>query len=553
MLLSLAIRDFVIVDTLELDFAAGFTVLTGETGAGKSIIIDALSLLLGGRGDGSLVRSGRDRAELSARFDLSRVPALGNWLGEQALADDSGELLVRRMLDANGRSRCFVNGHAATLAQLKTAGEWLIDIHGQHAHQSLVKTDTQRDLLDAYAQAEALVSQVRQQHADWQSARQARLDAEQHAAAYALERERLTWQISELSDLNLQAGEWDTLGQQHQRLANAAELQSEAQIALNALSDDDGNLISALAQLQGRLTRLCAMDNRLAPITALLDSVDAELRETLYALRDYVEDVEQNPQELAQVEKRIDTLHAAARKFRLRPEDLPQRLADWQQQLAALDDVADMDALIAREADALLSLRQIASQLSARRQQAASELAARISAEMHCLAMEGSQFDIVLTALEQPNAYGAESVEYHVAANAGTPLRPLAKVASGGELSRISLALQVVTSEVAAVPTLIFDEVDVGIGGRVAEVVGKLLKRLGDRYQVLCITHLPQVAARGDVQWQVAKSGEGETGSVVSRIRPLNSKERVEEIARMLGGEQITPTTRRHAKEMLVG
>ena len=553
MLLSLAIRDFVIVDTLELDFTAGFTVLTGETGAGKSIIIDALSLLLGGRGDGSLVRAGCERAELSARFDLARLPVLADWLAEQALADEGGELLVRRMLDASGRSRCFLNGRAATLAQLKTAGEWLVDIHGQHAHQSLVKPDTQRELLDAYAQSGELVASVAERHRVWQDARQARLDAEQHAAAYALERERLTWQINEVNELNPQPGEWDTLGQQHQRLANAAELQDEARHALNALSDDEGNLISAVAQLQGRLTRFAGVDTRLAPVAALLDSVDAELREALYALRDYVEDIEQNPEELAQVEKRIDALHACARKFRLRPEDLPQRLADWRQQLAELDNVADLDGLLASEAEALSALREAAEVLSVRRRRAASELAERISAEMHTLAMAGSRFDIVLTPLATPGAHGAESVEYQVAANAGSPLRPLAKVASGGELSRISLALQVVTSAVAAVPTLIFDEVDVGIGGRVAEVVGKLLQRLGEQYQVLCITHLPQVAARGDVQWQVSKSGEGEAGAVISRIRPLSSKERVEEIARMLGGEQITATTRRHAREMLAG
>ncbi len=295
MLLSLAIRDFVIVDTLELDFTAGFTVLTGETGAGKSIIIDALSLLLGGRGDGSLVRAGCERAELSARFDLARLPVLADWLAEQALADEGGELLVRRMLDASGRSRCFLNGRAATLAQLKTAGEWLVDIHGQHAHQSLVKPDTQRELLDAYAQSGELVASVAERHRIWQDARQARLDAEQHAAAYALERERLTWQINEVNELNPQPGEWDTLGQQHQRLANAAELQDEARHALNALSDDEGNLISAVAQLQGRLTRFAGVDTRLAPVAALLDSVDAELREALYALRDYVGDIEQNP------------------------------------------------------------------------------------------------------------------------------------------------------------------------------------------------------------------------------------------------------------------
>ena len=549
MLLTLSIRYFVIVDALELEFARGFTVLTGETGAGKSIILDALGLLLGGRGDGALVREGCDRAELAASFDIAALPELTDWLAEQELAGDDNELLIRRVLDGNGRSRCWLNGQPVTLAQLKTAGEWLIDIHGQHAHKSLTKTDIQRKLLDAYAGAGEVAAAVRSAFEAWQSVKKIRQDAERHAAEFERERERLEWQISELAELDLREGEWDELSQTHGRLANAAELIDTAQWATDALSEADDNVLSTINQLQTRLGRMADVDARLKDAVELLDSVEAELREAVYSLRNYSSDVEQDPGELVRIEARIDKLYGLARKYRIRPEELPGKLAAWREELSRLAASADIDELIAQESRLERHYREVADQLSIARQRAAVELGERISEEMQGLAMSGARFAIELAPLAAPSGAGMESVEYLVAANAGTSLRPLAKVASGGELSRISLALQVVTSQVAAVPTLIFDEVDVGIGGRVAEVVGKLLKRLGERYQVLCVTHLPQVAACGNAHWQVSKTAS--QGRTTSRIDALDEPQRIDEIARMLGGEHITDTTRRHAAEML--
>ncbi|MDN0081933.1 DNA repair protein RecN [Crenobacter sp. SG2305] len=549
MLLSLTVNDFVIVDELALEFGSGFTVLTGETGAGKSIILDALSLLLGDRADGSLVRESAERAELAAHFDIGRLPDLSAWLADNELAGDDGELLVRRLIDKSGRSRNFINGQAATLAQLKTVGEYLVDIHGQHAHQSLMRADSQRNLLDAYAGSQALAHDVRDAYLSWQNARRARNDAEKMARESEIERERLTWQINELAELNLEQDEWNTLNQTHSRLANAVELVQSAELAVDALSEMDGNCLSILAQVQSRLAKLSGFDSRLAETLALLDSVDAELREVVYSLRDYAGDIDDDPQTLANVEARIDTLMSTARKYRVQPPELLEKLADWQQQLAQLEASSDLDALAVAETACLARYRSLAEALSGKRRQAAAELSKRISGEMQHLAMGGARFAIELAALSEPSAHGLESIEYLVAANAGTSLRSLAKVASGGELSRISLAMQVVISQVASVPTLIFDEVDVGIGGRVAEVVGKLLKDLGARYQVLSITHLPQVASCGDAHWQVSKSEH--KGRVTSSITPLSTEERVLEIARMLGGMEITETTRQHAAEML--
>lgn len=549
MLLTLNVKDFVIVDQLQLEFEPGFTVLTGETGAGKSIILDALGLLLGDRAEAGQIRDGADRAEISASFDIAHQPDLQAWLADNALSGDDSELLIRRLVDRNGRSRSFINGQQATQSQLKNMGEYLVDIHGQHAHQSLVRPEMQRGLLDAYAGASQLSRDVRAAWQDWQYARKAREDAEKRLRESEVERERLTWQIGELAELALQADEWPQLNQQHSRLANAAELAQSAQSAVDVLSDMDGNCLSLLSQVQNRLGKLSGFDTRLAESLALLDSVDAELREVVYSLRDYGSSFDDDPQQLIEVEARIDALMGMARKYRCQPEDLPKKLADWQTQLAALEAATDQEALATAEAAALARYRAQAESLSGKRRQAASELSVRISTEMQRLAMEGARFAIELSAASEPTAHGLETIEYLVAANQGSTLRPLAKVASGGELSRISLAMQVVISQVASVPTLIFDEVDVGIGGRVAEVVGKLLKQLGQRYQVLCVTHLPQVASCGDQHWRVSKSSAA--GRTVSRIAPLDAEGRVLEIARMLGGEDITATTRQHASEML--
>ncbi|MBV8046317.1 MAG: DNA repair protein RecN [Paludibacterium sp.] len=550
MLLSLSIKDFVIVDELALDFAAGFTVLTGETGAGKSIILDALGLALGDRSEGAqIVREGCERADISARFALDGRGDLAQWLADNELTGDDDEILLRRVIDKNGRSKSLINGQQATLAQLKQLGDALIDIHGQHAHQSLSRADTQRALLDAYAGADALVDAVAGHWQQWQSARRARRDAEQNAQQTQNERERLDWQIQDVAALAIQPGEWEMLNQNHDRLANAAELLQSAQMAVDALSEMDGSCLSILAAVHNRLGKLAHLDPRLEEVQALLTSVDVELSEAVHGLRDYASHVDDDPRQLEDMARRLDALMSMARKYRCQPQELLERLEDWQQQRSALDAAADLAALTQAERAAEDAYRQAAGKLGAARRKAAGELGRRVAQEMQTLAMSGARFDIALTELDSPSAHGLEDVEYLVATNAGTRLQPLGKIASGGELSRISLALQVAISQVARVPTLIFDEVDVGIGGRVAEVVGRKLKALGQHYQVLCVTHLPQVASCGDQHWQVSK--DVKKNQTLSRIRVLDAQERVAEVARMLGGVEITDATRHHAAEML--
>lgn len=549
MLLSLTVNNFVIVDTLSLDFPRGFTVLTGETGAGKSIILDALGLLLGDRAEGNQVREGADKAEMSAQFAIHDRPEILQWLRQNELTGDEGILLLRRLIDRSGRSKSFINGQAATLSQLKQLGEFLVDIHGQHAHQSLVKPDTQRQLLDEFAGCAALTQDVARAWQDWQAAHKRRLQAEQSLKASDVERERLAWQINELGELAIPPEEWTALNQQHSRLANAVELVQTAQYVVDILSEKQANCLSILNHVQQRLSKIANFDQRLANTLSILDSVDAELREVVYSLRDYASGLDEDPTLLATIESRIDALMSMSRKYRVQPQDLADKLADWKQQLAQLDAATDIDALTRAETTHLARYRTLAETLSNKRRQAANDLSGRITQEMQHLAMSGARFQIELVPLVTPSQHGLESVEYLVAANAGTSLRPLVKVASGGELSRISLAMQVVISQIASVPTLIFDEVDVGIGGRVAEVIGKMLRQLGERYQVLCITHLPQVASCGNHHWQVSKNDR--QGRVTSHINPLDTITRIEELARMLGGAELTDTTRQHAREML--
>lgn len=549
MLLSLRLNDFVIVDELELNFAAGFTVLTGETGAGKSILIDALALLMGERAEAGVVRHGAERAELAAEFDVAGRADLAALLQEYALEGDDGILLLRRSIDAGGRSRAFVNGKSATLAQLKEVGDFLVDIHGQHAHQSLMRADAQRSLLDAYAGQTELARAVKQAHAHWRQAEDRLLQASKHEGEFAAERERLLWQIDELTTLGLAEGEWAELQQEHSRLSHAASLIEGGQQALDTLADGEMNIQSLLGGLQSRLADLAALDAGLNEAAELIANADANLTEAIHALRHYADRVELDPQRLSEVERRMDDIHRLARKYRVEPEQLAQRLASWQARLAELGGGEGLEALQAAARKMEAAFRKEAEKLSKTRQTTAGKLGKAVSAEMQTMAMAGSRFEIALLPLDTPAAFGLEQVEFQVAPHASAPARSMAKVASGGELSRISLALQVVTSQVAEVPTLIFDEVDVGIGGRVAEIVGKLLKQLGKRHQVLCITHLPQVAACGDQQLQVSKKQTA--NSIRSSIAQLDRDGRIEEIARMLGGVDITDTTRQHAAEML--
>jgi len=549
MLVHLSIRDFAIVDSLDLEFRPGFTALTGETGAGKSILIDALALALGERADADQVRSGCERADVTAEFAIDSLGELREWLAAQALEGDPGVLLLRRVIERGGRSRAFVNGHAATLAQLREAGDALVDIHGQHAHQSLLRPATQRQVLDAHAGLAALAREVAESWRNWQQLATARREHETHAQARSAEREQLAWQVEELARLALAPGEWESVQAEHGRLAHAASLLEGAQVALDSLAEADTAALAGVSGALSRLRPLVAFDSALAEVLALLESSEAQLREAVHALRHYADRVELDPARLREVEQRLDAIHGTARKFRAKPEALNELLEGMQARLRELEIASDLAALAEREQAAQSRYREQAGRLGAERRKAAARLSREVTAAMKELAMKGARFEVALEPLPGGSAAGDESVEFLVAANAGAEPRPLAKVASGGELSRISLAIQVITSKAAQVPTLIFDEVDAGIGGAVAEVVGRKLRALGEGRQVLCVTHLPQVAAQAGQQWSVDKSIDG--GGARSQVRPLDEHSRIEEIARMLGGVEVTATTRKHAAEML--
>ena len=548
MLLALSLRDFVIVEQLHLDFQPGFTVLTGETGAGKSITLDALSLLLGDKADYSQIRHGCPEAQLSALFDLSGLTTLRAELCEQGLLGaDEVELSIRRTIDSKGRSRSFINNQAATLAQLRQIGSRLVDIHGQSAHHSLNSEAVQRDLLDAFAGSKPLAEQVQAAYRQWRQAQEDLATAEAEGERLAEERERLAWQVGEMEKLAPVEGEWAQLSQSYDSLAHAAELLQAAE-EVAAHIDGDNGLHSLAGRCRRQLESLSGIEPRFAESLEMLDSIEAELGEISSHMHSVAARAEINPAELAAQEERMAELMSAARRHRIEPEELPARLAQLQQDLADSEAAADIEALREQVRLAEAAYQQPARELSAQRQQAAAKLAEETTEHMQQLSMRGARFHIELIPCEA-QAYGLEQVQFQVAANQGSPLRPLNKVASGGELARISLALQVTASQYTQIPTLIFDEVDSGIGGGVAETVGRALRTLGRQHQVLAVTHLPQVAACGAQHWQVSKHSGG--GQTVSTIRELEGSARVEEIARMLGGETLTDTTRRHAAEML--
>lgn len=547
MLQALSIRDFIIVDTLDLEFANGFTTLTGETGAGKSILIDALSLALGARNDGLIARAGADKADISATFALNQNIRAKNWLSENEIeADDM--LILRRVIYADGRSRGFINGASATVNQMKELGEFLVDIYSQNAHHSLLKPATQRQILDAFAQSTELASQVARQYKIWAQLNNQRLDAEKNAAAYADELAELRDQTRELSQLNFSLEDWQEIQLEHHRLANGASLLTGLEACVSLLDEGDVNASSMLAQAQQKLATLVAFDGQLKEAADGVDSALIQLEEASRALNRYLQKTELDPARLLEIENHIQAVHNVSRKYRSKPEELPDLLVVCQVRVAELEGFADDGALAKQTAEALKIYHDLAKQLSQQRQDAAKTLSHKISAEMQRLSLSGGKFTVQLQTCE-PSLNGLETVDFLVAGHAGVEPRSLNKVASGGELSRISLALHVTTASQGSVPSMIFDEVDVGIGGGVAEVVGQLLKQLGAERQVLVITHLPQVASQAAQHLQVSKTQKN--GATLSHIQVLSMAERVEEIARMLGGIQITETTRSHAKEML--
>ncbi|KMY85982.1 DNA repair protein RecN [Candidatus Paraburkholderia calva] len=548
MLRHLSIRDFVIVGTLDIEFDPGFTVFSGETGAGKSILIDALALTLGARADASVIRTGESRADITAEFDA--YPPVARWLEEHALGQDGDVVMLRRVIDSGGRSRAFINGTPATLTQLREVGEMLVDIHGQHAHQLLMRPDAQRELFDTHAVLTDDTNGVNRAWRAWRDAQHAIDEAQSRDHELQLERERLAWQLSEFDKLAPQPGEWEEVSTEHHRLSHSASLIDGVQGALGALSESDDAIISQLCSIISKLRGLADIDPELNDALATLEPAEIQLQEASYSLSHYAQRLELDPDRLAQVEKRMDQLHSTARKFRLQPETLPEEHEARRRQLAELDAAADLDALNAIADKAKSAYLDQAKVLSKARVKAAKALSKAVTEGMQELSMAGGSFDVALVPLAEGGANGLEQIEFRVAGHAGVALRPLAKVASGGELARISLALAVIASAASPTPTLIFDEVDTGIGGGVAEVVGRLLHQLGREHQVLCVTHLPQVAARGDQHFQVAKSSD-DAGGTVSTITALSRSKRVEEVARMLGGLEITATTRKHAKEML--
>jgi len=553
MLQNLALRDFVIVDQLELDLASGFTVLTGETGAGKSILLDALGLVLGERADSSQIREGAQRAEISALFQIAdeQIAHCNQWLDDQGFpVDDEGHtLLLKRTIEVNGRSRAFINGSVATLAQLREAGDQLVDIHGQHAHQLLLKSGAQRELLDRHAGLLPQVNELGELYKQWHDSRKRLSQAENAGQDIERERERLEWQYEELKALSPVEGEWDSIQVDHARLANAAKIITGCQEAIDGLSESENSAESILSKASLSISGLAEHDPTLGEISQALESAQIQVDEAVHGLNRYLQKIDLDPERLGQLEERMQALHAAARKYRTDTNQLPQLLIETSERLDALSASQNIEALrnTVKEQEAIYL--KAAKLLSQKRSKAAAELSKLVTAAMQNLSMAGGQLEIALKPLDEGASFGLEQVEFLVAGHAGSTPRPLAKVASGGELARISLAISVITSKASFTPTLIFDEVDAGIGGAVAETVGKLLRQLGESHQILCVTHLPQVAAQGNQHFKVSKSQSGD--KTLSQLNVLGRNERVEEIARMLGGATITDTTRRHARELL--
>ena len=553
MLQTISLRDFVIVDQLELDFSSGFTVLTGETGAGKSILLDALGLVLGERADSSQIREGSSRSEISALFRIEPelMQSFTQWLDEQGfpVEDDGQSLLLKRTIESNGRSRAFINGSVATLAQLREAGDQLVDIHGQHAHQLLLKSGAQRELLDRHAGLLPFASEVAQAFKTLADSRRRLLNAENAGQDIERERERLQWQLEELTELSPQEGEWVSIQGEQALLANGAKIIGGCQEALEILSESENAIESNLTKICNNIGTLAEHDPNLKEINQALESAGIQLDEAIHSLNRYLQKIDLDPARLAQVEERMQALHGAARKYRTHADSLPALLEDTAERLDALTASQNIEALREQVKQEEAAYQKLAKQLSQKRSKAAAELGKLITDAMQDLSMAGGKLEIGLTPLNEGGSHGLEQVEFLVAGHAGSTPRPLAKVASGGELARISLAISVITSKASFTPTLIFDEVDAGIGGAVAETVGKLLHHLGQSHQILCVTHLPQVAAQGNHHLKVSKSQDSE--KTISQVQALGRTERVEEVARMLGGATITDTTRRHARELL--
>ena len=541
---SIALRDFVIVRELDLALMNGFTALTGETGAGKSILVGALQLVLGARSDAGAVREGAARCEISAEFDS---PArLAPWL-EQAGLESGDSLLLRRTVDAQGKSRAWINGSAVTVTQLKDIGSQLVDIHGQHAWQSLTRPDAVRGLLDAYARISGDALSMRWQ--EWRLAQKTLAQAQTAQESLERDRERLAWQIGELAKLAPGDHEWEELNAQHGRLSNIQDLRGAVQTAVDALRESDDNATTLLGRAIHALENQAHIEPEFRELADVLNTALAQMDDAVHSLRAYARDAELDPQRLAELDERLAQWISLARRYKRTPAELPELLASWKSELRALDEAADLAQLESKESQAKAGYLKEAGQVSRLRSQAAPLLAKAITQAMQGLGMQGGRFEVVLAPAEQPAQHGLEQAEFLVAGHNGSTPRPVGKVASGGELSRIALAIAVSTSQLGQAQTLVFDEVDSGVGGAVAETVGRLMRQLGQDRQVLAVTHLPQVAAFANHHLVVSKRSE--QGTTLSNVEHVSGQLRVTEIARMLGGERLSDTTLAHASEML--
>lgn len=549
MLEHLTISNYAIAADIDLEFGEGMTVITGETGAGKSITLDALGLALGDRADSAAVRAGAKRAEVTAAFDVADSPAAKTWLAERELTE-SDDCILRRVVSAEGRSKAFINGRPVTLQELRELGETLIDIHGQHAHQRLMHRSAQRELLDAYAGATVLAEEVRTLFSELLDKRttleRVLANSEEQNAKFQL----LSYQVGELDRLDLGDGELDALDEEHKGLANAEEILAASHRALEAATGEDGAAAILLRHAIGQLEHLPQRSHALEEALQMLNSAAIQVDEAAASIQSHVDGFEIDPERLAAVEERLSAIYDIARKHRVPPAELDALAATLRAELAELDGGDERIAALERELTELQArYDESAAKLSAKRKRAAAKLQKAVAAQLAELKMGNCSLELQLKPEEQPTAHGRENVEIRVGTNPGQPLQPLAKIASGGELSRIGLAIQVVCTQTQSVPTLVFDEVDAGIGGGVAELVGNLLRRLGEHGQVFCVTHLPQVACKAHHHYVVSKD-DGKRVTATRMVR-LDDDGKVEEIARMLGGIAITEQTLAHAKEML--
>ncbi|MGC6387916.1 DNA repair protein RecN [Ewingella sp. S1.OA.A_B6] len=551
MLAQLTISNFAIVRELDIDFHRGMTAITGETGAGKSIAIDALGLCLGNRADGSTVRLGAARADICARFNLADTPSAKQWLAENQL-DEGNDCLLRRTISADGRSRGFINGTPVPLSQLREVGQHLIQIHGQHAHQLLLKPEHQKQLLDAYADQPALLSQMRQAYQNWHYSCRLLAQYQQQVTEREARRQLLQYQLKELNEFSPQAGEYEQIDEEYKRLANSGQLLSLSQSAIYLLADgDDQNIISLLHTAKNHLAELVELDSKMNDLIGMLDDASIQISEASDELRHYGEQLDMDPNRLFELEQRLSRQMSLAKKHRVPAETLPELHRQLLEEQQALDDQEINQAELSETVNLhYLQALDIAKQLHDKRQFFADELARLITESMQALSMPHGKFRIQVQFVpEHLSQEGADRLEFQVTTNPGQPLQALAKVASGGELSRIALAIQVITAQKMETPALIFDEVDVGISGPTAAIVGKLLRQLGESTQVMCVTHLPQVAGCGHQHYFVSKDTDGEVTE--TQMSPLDKKARLQELARLLGGSEVTRHTLANAKELL--